>query len=485
MSTNTVKPVRRSYWIHSIVFVVLSIGIGFLPPVGQITEYGMDILGLFIGLIYGWSFIGFLWPSIFGFIVLGFTSFASNVDMAVSTGFSQPLIWQVFFMMLFAEIMNRLGLTEYIGYWLISRKICIGRPWVFVFILFTASWIVGGLVSQYAAAFMLWSILYELFEKCGFEKRSGFVTYCIAGIMFIAAMACMVFPFEPYPMVTLGLCADAGATTLPFVPWLVVGVTTAVMLSLIYILVGKYIFKFDLSALKQAGMILSEHHSNKMTYENKIAMTLLTIFIAVLVLVGILPDSIVLIAFFKKLNLLGLALLAICVVLIWRRKDGSPLLTFRELMNGVSWEIVIMFAVTLPLGSAMESADTGIMKTVLDALIPVFGSLSPAAFVAVCIVVLGLLTQVAHNLVLTMTFTPMLASLAVNYGIDPLLMGFLLVTIFQCATATPAASAQAAAVYSNEKWVGSKYAYIFGIAFAIISILVMICIAYPLGSLLF
>jgi len=485
MATAEVKPVKMSYWIHAIVFIILTIGIGMLPPFGQITEYGMDILGLFVGLIYGWTFIGFLWPSLFGLIVLGMTNYAADVTTAIASGFGYSLVWQVFFMMLFAEIMNQLGLTEYLGFWLISRKICIGRPWLFTFILFTAAWILGGITSPYATAFMLWSVLYQIFEKVGFEKQSGYVSYSIAGIMFLAAMACMVFPFEPYPSVVLGLCAGAGATELPFVPWLILGVSTAVALSLLYLALGKFAFRFDLTALAEAGDIYNSYRSRKVTAENKIAMVILCSFIFVLVMIGILPGSIPIIAFLKRINLLGLALFAICIVLVWRKKDGSPLLRFSDLTKGLSWEIVVMFAVTLPIGTAMESADTGIMATVLTALTPMFGKFSPMLFIIFCIIVLGAITQVAHNLVLTMTFTPMLAAMALNYGLDPLLVGFLLVTIFQCASATPAASAQSAAVFANAEWVGQKYAYLSGTAFAIISMIVLVCIAYPLGRLLF
>ena len=67
-------------------------------------------------------------------------------------GFGYSLVWQVFFMMLFAEIMNVLGITEYLGFWLISRNFCVGRPWVFAFLIFTAAWILGGLTLQKAAA---------------------------------------------------------------------------------------------------------------------------------------------------------------------------------------------------------------------------------------------------------------------------------------------------------------------------------------------
>ena len=132
-STKTNAPIKSSYWIHVIVFLILMIGIGLLPPFGQVTEYGMDILGIFIGLIYGWTFIGFLWPSLFGLVALGYTDFAANVTTATANGFGESLVWQVFFMMIFADILRRLGLTEFIGYWLLSRKICVGKPWILIF----------------------------------------------------------------------------------------------------------------------------------------------------------------------------------------------------------------------------------------------------------------------------------------------------------------------------------------------------------------
>ena len=84
-----------------------------------------------------------------------------------------------------------------------------------------------------------------------------------------------------------------------------------------------------------------------------------------------------------------------------------------------------------------------------------------------------------------MTFTPLLAVVAANQGVNPLLFGFLLVTMLQCATATPAASAQAALVFANADWIRPKDAYKFGLAFAVIAMVVLVCIAYPLGTIVF
>ena len=55
------KKITTGYLIHSLICVALMVGVGFLPPIGGITPYGMDILGVFLGSIYGWVFffVGF------------------------------------------------------------------------------------------------------------------------------------------------------------------------------------------------------------------------------------------------------------------------------------------------------------------------------------------------------------------------------------------------------------------------------------------
>ena len=52
--------------------VIITFGIGALPPFGgDITPLGMDVLGVFLGVLYGWTFLGFFWTSCFGLLALG------------------------------------------------------------------------------------------------------------------------------------------------------------------------------------------------------------------------------------------------------------------------------------------------------------------------------------------------------------------------------------------------------------------------------
>lgn len=52
--TNSLK-----YYVHCAVFIFLLFFIRLIPPFGEITALGMQVLSVFVGLIYGWIFIGF------------------------------------------------------------------------------------------------------------------------------------------------------------------------------------------------------------------------------------------------------------------------------------------------------------------------------------------------------------------------------------------------------------------------------------------
>ena len=59
------------YYAHSLIYLVIMFGFWFVPPFGGITELGVKVLGIFFGVLYGWIFIGFIWPSLFAMLALG------------------------------------------------------------------------------------------------------------------------------------------------------------------------------------------------------------------------------------------------------------------------------------------------------------------------------------------------------------------------------------------------------------------------------
>ena len=77
--------------IHSVIMLIFMFGFKFLPAPGAVTPFGMAVAGVFFGLIYGWSFLGILWPSLMGIFGLALTGYGS-VEKVVIDMFSNSTI---------------------------------------------------------------------------------------------------------------------------------------------------------------------------------------------------------------------------------------------------------------------------------------------------------------------------------------------------------------------------------------------------------
>ena len=61
---------QSKYYFHTAIVFLFVFGFGFLPPLAPITTEGMKVAGIFIGVIYGWSTVGMIWPSLLGLFAL-------------------------------------------------------------------------------------------------------------------------------------------------------------------------------------------------------------------------------------------------------------------------------------------------------------------------------------------------------------------------------------------------------------------------------
>ena len=185
-------------------------------------------------------------------------------------------------------------------------------------------------------------------------------------------------------------------------------------------------------------------------------------------------------------GILGAACTIIIIQCLRRDKNGKPLYTFGQLVQkGISWDIVVMFAASMPDSSALESGDTGIVTTIVSSLLPIFSNASPMVFILLCMAIFWLITQVAHNLILVIVFMPTLATIGTSLGINPYLFCLLFCMTTNCAFMTPGASAQAAMLFGNSDWISTKDAYKHCTIFAVIALLVIACVALPIGLLIF
>lgn len=64
------KAVSPLYLVHTAVCLIIMFGFGQLPPFEPLTPLGMNLIGIFLGVLYGWIFIEIVWPSLLGLLAL-------------------------------------------------------------------------------------------------------------------------------------------------------------------------------------------------------------------------------------------------------------------------------------------------------------------------------------------------------------------------------------------------------------------------------
>ena len=153
--------------------------------------------------------------------------------------------------------------------------------------------------------------------------------------------------------------------------------------------------------------------------------------------------------------------------------------------KGVNWEVIILISATMPLANALESPEVGVMATIIPWMKEIFGSLSPAMFLAIFMIAFLVATQFLHNLILMIVFTPILVSMGLEFGISPILIGILVYFSAMTAYLTPAASSNAALIFGNTEWITHKAAFFWGAIVIVIAFIVLIGIGVPLGQMIF
>lgn len=167
--TASLNKTPMSYWIHSAVYLFLTFGMGYIPT-ESISSLGMSIVGIFIGMLYGWTFIGFIWPSMMSIFALGVCGYFDTPQLAFSNAFSNQLVIFMLLILVFTAYFERSGINKKIAAWFLSRPSVQGRPWFFTFMVLLATFVVGFLVDGNAVNFLIWNLLYGIFKEVDYRE---------------------------------------------------------------------------------------------------------------------------------------------------------------------------------------------------------------------------------------------------------------------------------------------------------------------------
>ena len=473
------------YWINTIIVLFCFFGFGLLPEMFGLNYAGMRAIGIFIGLLWGWITIEFGWVSLLGIIAMGTTGAMSITD-AIQQSFLSTTFLQLVFPMILLAYLGKSGFSDWVAFKLLSRNFLKGHPWRIVTMLFVVASILCLLVTTFPMIFLMWSIFMGIADVLGYEKKDKFVGYVMCGIVMMQSIIASSVPWSFYPITLQSLMSDyLNGMAFPFVPILALGIIGQIVTIVVYLLVGKFILRVDVSKLqKLPDDFYKKAETIHLTKEGKLGAGLMIVFILCMSIPSIFPN-LPISPFLTELGLHGVAIMLLGAFLVLRNKQGKPFSSTGELANlGLSWEITFLVTSTLSLAALIKLPEVGILEKITAALVPVVSQLSPTVFIIVTILIFWVVTQLTHNFVIVLTLVGALSGVCVQLGINPWLFGWMFMCCMNLAYCTPAASSPGAMFYGSD-WVSRKDAYVCGTVFSFFCLIAFLIFMLPLAKVMF
>ena len=210
MSSQTAEKKDLKY-LHFIITMALMFLFRFVPPIGSITPYGMAIIGIFLGLIYGWSVDAdnLIWTSLLGLVALGMTDFG-NAGTAIASAFGNESVMLMLLGMFFLGMLQDSQLTQWLSNKLLGAKFTQGKPWILTAFIILVPALLTIVVNQTLVALIMFVVYQSIFEQAGYKKGDLYPAMVLMGFMVVCSVAFSLFPFRGWCLMTVGMATKAG-----------------------------------------------------------------------------------------------------------------------------------------------------------------------------------------------------------------------------------------------------------------------------------
>ncbi len=145
---------NMSYWIRVAIWLGLSLMGWFLPAGEIITAYGVKVLGIFTGLMFGWICLDLMYPSFLAVLLMMFAG-TGNANTLFYMGFSYDIVVIIFTLCTFCAFVSYVKLDSVIARWFLNLKFMEGKPWLFITMFMVLNFVMGYLIGIYATIFVV------------------------------------------------------------------------------------------------------------------------------------------------------------------------------------------------------------------------------------------------------------------------------------------------------------------------------------------
>ncbi len=275
-------------------------------------------------------------------------------------------------------------------------------------------------ISNMTAVALMLPIGIALLLELGLDKDNGFSKALILTLPFSASIGGLCTMIGSGANISaVSLMRELSGQDITFMDWFIVGLPfTVVLVPLMWYALAK-MFKVDSNKLSDVSVINRELASmGRMSKGEKLCATLFTITILCFMF-----RSQVINPFFPMVSdesiaiTLGIIIFVIPVDL----KRGIFLMDMKTTLRGVAWDTVLLLGGAYTMGHLITR--TGLTKWIAGHLEFLNGMNEIMVIITVCIII-AVVTEFATNLVVAVSFLPMIYGIAAAIGMNPMLLMF-------------------------------------------------------------
>lgn len=465
-----------------------------IPPIDPITEVGMRCVGAFLAMVYLWSAIGALWPSIFGLFMLGISGFAGDGTAGFNAvwlnAIGQNTVLLCLFIFILFGAFDEVGDTKYIAKWLMTRKIYEGKPIVFMAIFYLTCGVLSALAGVIVSLIMMWPIAIRIMETMRIDRKDTVWRFFFVGMFLVMTLMQPFFPFKGAPLIPVSAFATmtqnmGDAMTIPMIPYMITDLVMTVIVMGIYLVFVELNKKIDLSKMKSVTpeTIEKEMPLPPMNLQQKAYMWMIPAYLLMIMVPGFISGNPIC-DFLNTINSMGVSILFVLVFLIIRW-EGKPMLNFKEVAyKDMNWGIFFMIAAAVYAANTLSAKNTGITDFLVQALNPILGGQPEMVFVAIMFAFALILTNFANNAAMATVLLPVIITFSNQLGISPIPVAMGVILMVFVAMLTPAASPHAGMMWGHRDIYSPKDIISIGLPMCAICLVAYIFIGYPLIKML-
>jgi len=483
LDADALRKKSMTYYINSVITIVIMFGFGQLPAPAPITPLGMQILGIFLALLFGWTFVDQVWPSILGFIALSLTGYAPLAGL-MKEGFGNNTVLLMWGMLLIASLVDSAGVSKFIATYFISRKLVLGKPWLLIFTFFFVVFLMSAMTSSVPVIVVGWGILYCILNQLGYKAGDPLSSYMVVGVVYSSLVGLALFPWKVLQMVVLGMFANTAGYQLEYSLYISLSLPISIASIIGYVLLGKFLFRLDVEKLKLVTKDSFDPKDLQINYQQKIIISMLVLLVVLLVAPSIMPKAWAVTKILRGIGAHGVAFL-ILGVFVFLRFGNKAMINLRKASSDVQWDCIFLTAAMLPFTTALNAESTGINAFLIEKFSLIFNGLSPLVFIFLVIVITMIATQFMNNAICGAIMFSIVYPFAVAIGINPAMITVLMIFCLALAMLTPAGSPMSALMFGNSEWVSAKEIYRYVVPGVIVIFICVCVVGIPMGFLIF